>query len=90
MSAVHLAGNRVVIGDRVIQRCLICGERLTDIPSVSNTAVPEGMNPEIATWEVGAWVEHDGNRMSLVGRTESPEFGATEVPENCCVDLIEW
>lgn len=90
MPTVHLAANRVIIGNRVIQLCLICGERLTDVPDVANTAVPEGMNPEVATWEVGAWIEQDGNRMSLVGRTESPEFGETDVPANCCVDLIEW
>jgi hypothetical protein len=87
---VHLAGNRVVIGDRVIQRCLICGDRLTDIPDLSCTAVPEGMPRQVATFEVGAWVKRDGNMLIVVGRTESPEFGKSEVPEHCCVDLIEW
>ena len=90
MPTVHLAGNRVVIGNSVVQRCLICGDCLTKIEDVSQTAVPAGCSPEVGAWPVGSWVEHDGNRMSVVGETQSPEFGREEMPTNCCVDLIEW
>ena len=89
MPAVHLAGNRVVLGDRIIQRCLICGERLSDNLNVAMPVGPNGEVPQFVTWGVGDWVEHDGNRWSVIGTTESPEFGPTQIPANCCVDLIE-
>lgn len=85
----HLAGTPVVIEGRVIQRCLICGEKLGDSLGVQIAVEPDGDEPTYATWPVGSWVECDGPRSSVVGETASPTFYRPDLPQGCCVDLVE-
>lgn len=82
---IHLAGNDVVLGDRVIQRCLLCGTLLCDslgAMSTDGSAYP--------TFPVGAWVEVYGSGMpttfAVVGQTERPHIEADEIPTGCCTE----
>lgn len=89
MATIHLAGNAVVLDGRVIQRCLICGEKLCDSLNVAMPVMPNGQPGRFCTWGVGAWIEQDGNRTSLVAETDTPRFSAEEIPPGCCIDLVE-
>lgn len=89
MPTVHLAGNAVVLDGRVIQRCLICGEKLCDSLGCMVAPNVDGTVPEFATWTIGAWIEIEGHRSSEIGKTESPQFEARDIPENCCLELVE-
>ncbi len=86
---VHLAGNSVVLGDRCIQRCLICGEKLCDNLSAMVAQDAHGTAPPFATWGLGAWIEHEGNRWGVIGETDSPTFKWDQIPEDCCLELVE-
>lgn len=83
MAVTHLAGNRVVVGNYAIQRCLLCGEMLDEF-NAAFVAVADGSPiPELA---VGGLYEIDGNHTSLIRLTESPFFASDlDVPDNCCV-----
>jgi len=85
----HLAGTPIWINGRVIQRCLICGEKLCDSLNTMSPVEADGSAPVFPTWAVGAWVEFDRNRASLVAETERPFFAAEDLPEGCCLDLVE-
>lgn len=89
MKVVHLAGNAIRLGDRIIQRCFICGEKLCDNLNVAIPVNQDGSDPSFATFGVGAWVENEGNRMSVIGESESPQMDSSEIPDGCCVDLVE-
>lgn len=86
---VHLAGNAVCLDGRIIQRCLICGEKLADNLNCAMPVEPDGSDPVFPTWGTGAWVEIDGNRSSKVGESENPEMWGEQIPENSCVSLVE-
>ena len=45
MAVTHLAGDRVVIGQYAIQRCMLCGEVLDEF-NARNMASPDGGTPE--------------------------------------------
>ena len=86
-SALHLAGPCVRVENRVIQRCLVCGEKLCDL------AVPPGLLCEakdlFGTWKPGAYVRfstlHEGTKIS-----EAIEIPASmEMPEDWCLSLVE-
>lgn len=84
MAAVaHLAGNRVVVGNYVIQRCLLCGEPLDEY-NASRVASPD--RGGLSEYAVGGFYERDGNRTSLIKLAETPYFESDlDLPENCCV-----
>lgn len=83
MAITHLAGTRVVIGQYAVQRCLLCGEVMDEF-NARDMASTDGGPPD--QFAVGGFYEFDGNRMSLVGETESPHFESDlEIPDNCCV-----
>lgn len=87
---VHLAANPIVIGDRVIQRCFVCGLKLVDNLGVMCAANERGEVASIGTWEVGALVAVSGTcpvKSELVEVTERPHF--EEPWENCCLELVE-
>lgn len=88
-SVVHLAGNPVRLGDRIIQRCLICGEKLCDNAGLMFELAEDGTVPNFPIWEVGSLVEHSGSRWSVVGQTDNPNFEAGCFPERCCIELVE-
>lgn len=88
MSVVHLAGNHVCIGGRVIQRCLVCGYKLIDVDAsrcmVASTK-PEDLT--IKSFGVGHLIEVDGNHSSDIGNTLDPHFD--QPWDNCCLELVE-
>ena len=82
-AVTHLAGNRIVIGQYAIQRCLLCGEVLDEY-NARNMASPDGSSP--GQLMVGGFYEFEGNHFMLVQETESPHFDSDlDLPENCCV-----
>jgi len=92
MNATHLAGNAIVIGDRIIQRCFICGLKLADNRGAMAPVGEDGKAPVFPTWPTGAWVEvTEGNPTAyiVVGESESPTMDTTDVPPNCCLERID-
>lgn len=89
MKIVHLAANPIVLGDRVIQRCFICGMKLADNLGSAVPVEPDGTARTFSTWGVGAWVENEGNRWCVVGQSERPQMSEDEIPEGCCLSLVE-
>lgn len=94
MSTVHLAGNEVRIGTRVIQRCLVCGYKLVDRDLATVTVIsPAGAAPAdvVSAWGVGHLIEVcEGNptRLYDIGTTDEPVFPAAHWPDSC-LDLVE-
>ena len=88
----HLAGNTVRLGDRAIQRCLICGYKLCDNLGTMVPVRPDGSAPPFVTFGIGVWVEvTEGSPIALrvVGETDSPSFDDHQIPNGCCIDLVE-
>ena len=81
---VHLAGTVVGLAGRVIQRCLICGEKLLDSKGSSAPVDMDGKTPTFPTWPVGGWVEVDGNQSMLISETKNLRFEAGDIPDGCC------
>lgn len=94
MPTVHLAGNEVRIGTRVIQRCLVCGYKLvdTDLSRVAVISAGDGSRDNVVSvWGVGHLIEVcEGNPTRLVdiGTTDEPVFPAAHWPDSC-LDLVE-
>lgn len=86
---VHLAGTAVRLGNRIIQRCLICGEKLCDNLGSVAPLNEYGSVLTFPVWGIGELVEHTGNRWAVVGETDSPNFQEGSFPENCCVELVK-
>lgn len=93
MAIVHLAGNEVYIGTRIIQRCLVCGHKLVDMDLAHCVSYgADGPEPaEGHAWGVGHLIEvSDGNPTCSVdiGTTEEPIFPAAHWPDSC-LHLVE-
>ena len=83
MSVVHLAGNRVVIGNYAVQRCLLCGEVMGEF-NARNISTLDGRPP--SQFFVGGFYEFGEDWITLIDETESPNFESDlEIPENCCI-----
>lgn len=85
---VHLAGPRVTVGLYAIQRCLLCGAVLSEY-NARYIASPDGSGPGMLL--IGGFYEFEGNRMSLVGESDTPNFASDlDIPENSCIrELFE-
>lgn len=92
---VHLAGNAIVIGQRMIQRCLVCGYKLIDV-DLDRVAinVPEGSEDRgIGMFAVGHLIKVSGGEGSGMtgysdrGDTNGPQF--EKAWDECCIDLVE-
>lgn len=57
MKTTHLSGPRITIGDRSIQRCSICGEKLCDSKGQMGVVGPDGEPPKFNYWEPGRFIE---------------------------------
>ena len=89
---VHLAGTPIGLDGRVIQRCLICGFKLCDSEGSAAPPEPDGSVPVFPTWEPADWIEViEGNptEFSVFGQSEHPQHDASEIPDGCCIDLVE-
>lgn len=90
MSVIHLAGIKIKIGSRCIQRCIVCGEALVndDLSCMASSDGP--VKPSF--FETGALIEVENNdgcrRSSVVG--ELPEdFKPEFLPKDFCLELVE-
>ena len=79
----HLAGGAFRYVHWAIQRCSICGHALVKY-DLRQMAVPEGQNRGVGFWTPGSLVEHDGNRMSLVGELAA-DFKDEDLPPDFCL-----
>ncbi len=79
----HIAGIRLDVCGRVIQRCSLCGAKLCDSEGVAVLLKPDGTTPEFPTWEIGRLVQVEvGNptRSSLLPATD-------KLPDDSCLDF---
>jgi len=84
-SVTHIAGPVMQIGQRKIQRCAVCGEKLGDNLGILQGLVASvGGSPEFLSWEPGGLVQVVGNRMSALEHVDG-----TELPTDTCLDLVE-
>jgi hypothetical protein len=80
-SVTHVAGHKVEVAGRTIQRCALCGDKLIDD---LNEARPEGSGPT-PTWEPGRLVRVTaGNPQSSVLLPDTDQL-----PDDSCIDLVE-
>ena len=80
----HLAAGAFQYGHFAVQRCAICGEALVKY-DLRTIAVPEGTkNDGVSFWHPGSLVQHEGNRMSVVGELD-PDFKADDLPPEFCL-----
>lgn len=74
-TVTHVAGPPVMVGDRIIQRCPVCGEKLADTKE----------DEDFDGWGEGSLVCIDGTRQVYMG-----EFlDMKELPEDFCLTLVE-
>lgn len=85
MSVTHVAGPVVKIGDRCVQRCALCGEKLLDNLNVVAPLNADGTPPAFAVWGGRRLVCYDGNRSTDVG-----DFMERKIlPPDFCLPLVE-
>lgn len=83
MSVTHIAGLRVAIEDRVIQRCAFCGAKLCDSQGVVLPRNLDGSVSEFATWPAERLIRVEPGppkRFTLLPETQ-------ELPEDSCAEL---
>jgi hypothetical protein len=79
-TVTHVAGPWMVIGDRIIQRCPICGVKLIDMYCSS----PKNL-PDHVVWSEGAMIHIDEGKQRHVG-----EFlNKKKMPDDFCIWLVE-
>ena len=76
-TVTHVSGPCVVIGKRVIQRCVICGDKLHDYNRDSN---------ELQVWPEGVLISVDDG----VARNMGDALDAQQLPIDSCIALVEW
>lgn len=79
----HIAGVRLDVCGRVVQRCSLCGAKLCDSEGAMMPVGPNGEPPEFLTWPVGRLVQVEaGNptRSSLLEDTD-------RLPPDSCIDF---
>lgn len=86
MSVTHIAGNRLDIRGRVIQRCSLCGEKLIDNLHEAGPYRADGsISDARATWPVGRLIRvTDGNPSRSVVLDDTDKL-----PDDSCLDMIE-
>ena len=79
----HIAGVRLDIDGRVIQRCSLCGAKLADSFGSCRVANDDGSVDEYPTWETGRLVQVEvGNptRYSLLPDSD-------KLPKDSCLEF---
>lgn len=85
MSVTHIAGPVITIGDRKIQRCSVCGEKLNDnLAILLGRLAAIGEPPKFLSWPVGEPVRFDGPAQFIV-----PHKDGDHLPPDCCIALVE-
>lgn len=86
---VHLAGPVVQLDHRIIQRCLICGQKVLDSQEHKLEAFVMGSNVGVFTYAINSWVEVRENSSSVVGNSFGNAFRVCDLPSNSCIGMIE-
>lgn len=88
MSVTHVAGPPVTIGERTVQRCALCGEKLLDNKNTVAPIGPNGEPPDFPVWRERSLVTvSEGNPTSFI---LAGDFAAVEeLPEDFCLALVE-
>ena len=79
----HIAGVRLDVCGRVIQRCSLCGAKLVDSLNCAMPLNPDGSVPEFPSWPVGRLVQVDAGqptRSLLMPDTD-------KLPDDSCIDF---
>lgn len=87
-SVTHLAGPTVGYKGRGIQRCALCGEKMSDNLNQVGPLNPDGSLPEMLRWAEGNLIQYSGsnpNRMEDLGSYVDAET----IPDDFCIDLVE-
>lgn len=91
-SVTHLTGSVVKVGDRMLQRCIICGEKLVDNYGVPVPLGPDGKEEEFPTWEPGVLLRlmttNSGSRF-WQPLNHSEKQLPDELPDDSCIALVE-
>lgn len=86
---IHLAGPVFQLDNRILQRCLICGQKLLDSQEHQLEAVVFGSTVGVFTYTSGSWVEVRENSSSVVGTLFGSLLVSGDIPDNSCVGMIE-
>ncbi len=90
MSTTHVAGPVVSIGDRIIQRCAICGDKLVDNINKACVARPGDHPIDIGVWREGCLVQVVDLGDGCERAVDTGDFGITELlPGDFCLALVE-
>lgn len=85
----HVAGPSMNIRGRIIQRCMVCGEKLCDSKNTASPLNEGGSVPEFPTWCVGDIVQTSVNENPRrYIRTAHVDDGGP-IEEDCCIALVE-
>ena len=85
-TVTHVAGPVIRIGDRVLQRCPICGEKLRDSAGADVPLLPNGKPGTVGMWAEASLVQFDGARQSVIGSFDDENV---PLPEDFCLELVE-
>lgn len=82
----HLAGPWVEFDGRLIQRCLVCGEKLADSKNVAMMLNPDGTTPPAPRFATGHFIQFTvgQNPRRALDLGDSEKF-----PEDSCIALVE-
>jgi hypothetical protein len=82
----HLAGPWVDFGGRIIQRCVVCGEKLCDNKNTAQPLNADGSVPTFPTFERGHFIQvsvgENPRRLVDIGESE-------KIPPDSCIALVE-
>jgi hypothetical protein len=79
----HIAGVRLTVCGRVIQRCQLCGAKLCDSEGCAMPMNPDGSPPEFPTWPTGRLVQ-----VTIGHPTEYRLLDSTDrLPDDSCIDF---
>jgi len=84
LTTTHIAGVRLDVCGRVIQRCSLCGFKLCDSLGTMQPII-DGKDPFFPTWETGRLIQvEEGNptRWLMLPDTD-------KLPDDSCLSLVE-
>ena len=80
----HLAGPTVVINNRAIQRCAICGQKLCDSKGQMAPLNPDGSAPQFNAFAEKALVQVEAGQPTRYSVIGSLEDGNPHWPDDFC------
>jgi hypothetical protein len=79
----HIAGVRLDVCGRIIQRCSLCGAKLADSENCAMILNEDGSAPEFPTWQTGRLIQVIvGNPTAYIMLPNSDRL-----PDDSCIDL---